>query len=135
MPVMPEHVWSFRAKPLRAIDGDTCEVLLDRGYLDQSIKRIRLAGVNAAELYGATPEAAEAARCYVEQWLGIGPESQPEIGWEWPVLVVTEKTKAAQQVVMSFERFVGWLYWRPTGQCLNQALVDDGVAVKVGDWT
>lgn len=42
--------YDWPANFVRAIDGDTIEVVLDRGFHDHSFKRLRLAGIDTPEL-------------------------------------------------------------------------------------
>lgn len=47
---------NFPAKIIRAIDGDTVEVLVDLGLSVFHLTRIRLAGINAPELKSSDPD-------------------------------------------------------------------------------
>ena len=58
------RLWHYRAVVRRVIDGDTIEVLLDKGFGNMKIERLRLAGVDTPELRPrkGTPEDRERER-------------------------------------------------------------------------
>lgn len=107
----PAQLWVYRAKPLRVIDGDTCEMLIDCGFRNQRSERLRLLGVD-------TPERSEpgwaAAKAYAERWLAAAGEG-------WSLVVETQQAD-------SFGRYLA-LVWRADGRCLNADLLEAGLAV------
>jgi endonuclease YncB( thermonuclease family) len=115
MPSAPVRGWAWaRARPVRVIDGDTLDVELDRGFQDRSVRRLRLAALNAPER--DTPEGV-AATAFVAEWLRACPTDQ-----EWPLAVVTVA------VDKYGGRYDAWVYRRVDGDCLNQALIRSGHA-------
>ena len=44
------RLWHYRAYCTRVVDGDTIEVVIDRGYNNFQMERLRLAGINTPEL-------------------------------------------------------------------------------------
>lgn len=44
------RLWHYRAYCTRVIDGDTIEVILDRGYNNYQTERLRLHGIDTPEL-------------------------------------------------------------------------------------
>lgn len=49
---------AYRAVCKRVVDGDTLDVLLDKGLRDYDYERLRLSGVDAPEIYGV-PEGSD----------------------------------------------------------------------------
>lgn len=45
----PVHSWTWFVEILRWVDGDTVDVVMDRGFGDRSERRLRLLGVNTPE--------------------------------------------------------------------------------------
>lgn len=90
-------LWTYRARPLHVIDGDTIYVTVDHGMRIQSVQSLRLNGVDCPEIYGGTEEekaAGRAARAFVVDWLAAVPQV------DWPLFIQTEKDK------QSFNRYV-----------------------------
>jgi len=58
------RLWHYRAFVLRVVDGDTLDMVVDKGFGDFSKQRIRLFGVNTPELHPrkGTPEQREAEK-------------------------------------------------------------------------
>lgn len=116
MPLPPLHGWSWpRARLVRVVDGDTLDVLLDRGFLDTSVRRLRLVAVNAPERDTAEGQAAVA---FVARWLAEAGDG------EWPLAVVTLATDKYGG------RWDAWVYRHSDGDCLNQALIREGHATR-----
>lgn len=99
-------LWWYRATPVRPIDGDTIEVVLDHGCSIRSSQRIRLLDVHAPERnQPGGPEATHEAAA----WLST------RAGWlSWPLLVHTAKDR------QSFNRYVADVYDAGTGDHLNE---------------
>jgi len=76
--------WTYRARCLRVIDGDTLSVALDLGFDVYKTETLRLAGLDAPERN--TPEGKD-VKAKVEAWLRSVGEIIP-----WPLLVSTAKT-------------------------------------------
>lgn len=67
-----EWKWLWKAKVVRVIDGDTIEVMADRGYGDYRKMRLRLKDINTPELTDKDPVVrakAVAAKEYLESLL------------------------------------------------------------------
>jgi micrococcal nuclease len=107
----PTQLWVFRARPIRAVDGDTVDVEVDGGFGNRRVERLRLLGVDTPER--GQPGYREATE-HVACWLGSDSD--------WPLLIETEKSDA-------FGRYLA-LVWRASdGQCLNDDLIESGHAV------
>ena len=105
-------MWTYRARLVRAIDGDTIEVLLDLGFDVTITAAVRVAGVDTPELRGGTPASRELGReaaAFTERWCGGQGD--------WPLTVVTSKDR-------SFARYVGAV--GKGGDDLAGALIADG---------
>lgn len=73
--------WEWPCAILEVTDGDSITVLIDRGFEDQSIRKIRLYGVDTAEIHN-TPEGSAVyergmdQKFFVEQWLDGMPAEE-----------------------------------------------------------
>lgn len=112
-------IWTYRARFVRAVDGDTIEILVDLGLRVSSTIRVRVADINAPELRGAEKELGKAARDWVRDFLSA--DGQGEKGW---LVIRTRKDKR------SFNRYVADV-WRADGENLQAATVEAGHAVWV----
>lgn len=59
----------FNVRKFRVIDGDSVEVEMDLGCKLYQTKTVRLAGVDAPEMHGATKGFGEKVRGLVDRWL------------------------------------------------------------------
>lgn len=64
--------WSVTATPVRTIDGDTFIATMEVWPGITVKETIRVLGVNAPEMRGATREAAVKSRTFVAHWLNQG---------------------------------------------------------------
>lgn len=92
------HLWRFRAKPLRVIDGDSLICLLDLGCHARYEARIRIADFDAPE-WNAEGGAAATHRL-------ITAMNRLIPSWEWPLRVVSRQRETIVSEVRSFERYV-----------------------------
>lgn len=114
---MPTHVWVFRARMIRVVDGDTLDLLVDVGMHGQRLERVRLLGVDCPEVRGPTRAAGLAATAYATGWLA---EAWVDPGGMWPLVVVTEKDPD------NFGRYLATVYRVVDGACLNDDLILSG---------
>lgn len=115
---MPGQQWVYRASVTNVVDGDTLDVVIDAGFRATRTERLRLLGVNTPERKGPTRLDGDAARDYVTLWVELA--SDP--GEPWPLLVQTEQSDA-------FGRYLGTVWSRADGRCLNDDLLSTGHAV------
>lgn len=106
---MPEP-FTFPARVLRVIDGDTIDVELDRGWGDTSKRRLRLLGVDAPEVHGASKPAGLVATAYTADWLRDTAEK------EWPYRILSVSLD-------DFGRILGHLWRVSDGRHLNEDLI------------
>jgi len=115
-------MYEYKAKVLRAIDGDTLEVEIDLGFSVTIKERVRLLDVNTPEMHGVLKESEEyqrglAALIYVQAWLGSCYNS---------IIMHTEKSKFAQD---KYGRYLAKIIANDgaiKGQSLNEALKTSG---------
>lgn len=113
---MPDQTWVYRARLERVVDGDTVDVVVDAGFHGFRRERLRLLGVNAPEVHGATKAEGAAATEFTRAWFAT------EAPAEWPLVIQTEKSDA-------FGRFLA-VVWRVSDRsCLNRQLLRAGYAV------
>jgi micrococcal nuclease len=101
-------MWQYRARPIRAIDGDTVAVTIDLGFKVRYETTLRLLDVRAPEMVGADRARGVAAKVECQHWLdaaGVG---------EWPLLVDTFKDKTDK-----YGRFVAVVTRVRDGRSLN----------------
>lgn len=88
-------LYHYRGTVLRVVDGDTVEIAVDCGLRISQVRRIRLLGYDAPELYrGETQEAGRSARDALALLLPVGSR----------VYVATELDRT------SFDRLLGRVY-------------------------
>lgn len=109
------HIWHYRARPTRVVDGDTIDMLVDLGFNVHTRQRIRLMGVDTHEIYGVSHDSEEYQRGmtekqFVEDWL---PEADDG---EWPVFVKTYEGETGK-----YGRYLGEII-RRDGRRLTQDL-------------
>lgn len=104
--------YRYRATATRVVDGDTLEALIDLGFRVSIRLPVRIAGIDAPELRGATKLAGQAARAHLEV-LVLGQ----------PLILESHRDDR------SFERWVCDL-WLPTGESMADRMVADGMAVR-----
>lgn len=80
------------AQVLDVVDGDTLTLHYNLGFRINREARARLAGVNAAEVFGVDPRKAEAVEGrkqaeWIKGWLALGVE---RFAGAWPFLVACE---------------------------------------------
>lgn len=92
--------WVYQAHRDRVVDGDTIDVVVDVGFRMRRTIRLRLAGVDTAEIYGVGKGSAEYAdgmrhKRRVTAWFTTAEYRAREsdsIPDAWPVFVHTSKT-------------------------------------------
>jgi micrococcal nuclease len=116
-PPMPEQAWVFNAHLRKVVDGDTLDAMLDAGLHGYRVARLRILGVNAPEVHGASRPAGLAATAYVVAWLATVPADD-----EWPLRIQTAKSDV-------FGRYLATIWRRYDGACIGTALLASHHAV------
>ena len=111
-------LWTYVARVRRVVDGDTLDVALDLGAGHRSVARLRLRGIDTAELY---TQAGREAKAYVEQALADGPA----------VVIATHRTDTYGRYLADVQYLAGVA--DPTrilkrGRYLNGELLSAGLA-------
>jgi len=117
---MPSQAWVYRARALRAVDGDTLDVELDQGLHTRRLERLRLLGVNAPEVHGPSRDAGLAATAWTRGWLDAAATGAP--GVAWPLLLQTTRSDV-------FGRWLATCWRVGDGACLNDDILAAGMAV------
>lgn len=119
---MPEAVPStFRARVEDVVDGDTLDVVADCGLGVRRAIRLRLDGVDTAEVYGVDEDSREFARgaeqsAFVREWVSDAQAAE-DVG-EWPLAVeVVERGK--------YGRWVSRVRRRSDGEDLTERLREE----------
>jgi micrococcal nuclease len=110
-------LWHYRGSAVRIIDGDTFVLEVDLGFRVFHELSIRIAGIDAPEVTGATKEAGLAATDALHDLIG-----------GLPLYVRTDRDRR------SFARYVGWVYADAGGGELLDvaaAMVAGGFAQRV----
>lgn len=90
---MPELAhWTFPCNVGYIVDGDTIDLMVDMGFRTTREVRVRLNGVDTAEMYGVEQESEEYEtgqehRHFVREWVQQGYTYDDD----WPFVVETEK--------------------------------------------
>jgi len=118
MTAMPSEIFVYRARLVRVVDGDTCDLTVDVGFHMTTTQRFRLLGINTPELHSkdlAERERAVAATQALTSMLSQG-------GGDWPLLVRTQKSDA-------FGRWLAEIWIENNSLHVNDALLAGGFAV------
>lgn len=104
-------------------DGDTVDVLVDQGFDDSTVVRLRLKGINSPELKGETREAGEASRDYLKTLIAKHTNGTQEL------LVRSYKMKKTdRQKKDKYGRYLAVLF--SAGVNLNETMVSAGHAAR-----
>ena len=122
--VDPFSLWTYRARTIRVIDGDTVVLEADVGFGCRYEATVRAAGIDAPELRTASgPAARDALDVLLSRQFGED---------EWPLRVVTRRQ--ADHEARSFARYVATIWvsgpdgtWRDVAE----AMVEQGHARRV----
>ena len=120
MAVEYNTVWMYLAEMMYIVDGDTVDVLIDLGFGVKKKERVRLAGIDTPEMFSVKKDSeeyakGEAARAFVVGWSQICSDL---------IIVKTVKEKG------KYGRYIAEIYNREGDECLNDALVEAGHAVR-----
>jgi len=111
--------WTYRAKPVRVVDGDTIILLIDNGFYNREEHSIRLLGVDTPEIFSGPADErvrGQEAKSKTALWIAEAVENGPE----WPLLIQTEKDK------QTFGRFIAEVWSVASKLSLNAYLKQQG---------
>jgi micrococcal nuclease len=109
------NLYTYRAKAVRCIDGDTVALIVDLGMDVHKAIHVRVAGVDCPEANSPDPavrEAADAATFFTMWWL-------TQRTGKWPLTITTHKDRR------SFTRYIADIY-DEGGHSLADALIENG---------
>lgn len=106
-------LWTYRAKVIRVVDGDTLDVRIDQGFRSWRLERLRLFGIDTPETRGEEREEGLRSKDYVQAWL---EERNND------VIIRTSESD-------SFGRWLAKVY-DEDGFMLNAELLEKGLAEK-----
>lgn len=106
------------------IDGDTLDVTCDLGFQTRRDARIRLYGVNTAEIYGRSSDSEEYKRGiihrdFVAEWTRKRTDAAAGVEREFPFLLLSKKA------IGIYGRYTADLIDRETGESLVDALIQE----------
>lgn len=112
-------MYTYEAKCVRVVDGDTVDLDLDLGFGVHKIDRFRIAGINTPETYGVKKESAEYAA-------GMKAKNRLEqliMGKD--LVVVTNKDKKGK-----YGRYIADILIELTQENVGDMLVNEGLAER-----
>lgn len=116
-------MWTYRAKLMRVVDGDTVDLEVDMGFRMFAQHRFRILGIDTPELRRGTEEQKEAGRAAkkrVEELMKID-DAEARLGNPWDLTVRTEKAD-------SFGRYLAEITLG-SGADLGDTLLAEGHAI------
>lgn len=122
-------LWQYRADVERVVDGDTLDLRIDLGFgviLTGDEARVRLRGIDTAEIFGSPTDSEEYAagqrhKEFVEEWIAQVGEQ------EWLFFIETRKDDERGK----YGRWLAVIKRRNDGAVLNDDLVEEfGDAVR-----
>ena len=126
---LEKSLFIYRARCFRVVDGDTLDLNIDLGMGIHNYQRVRLQGVNTPETYGVKKnseewQAGHKATARVKELLWDGTNSSPKDLW-----ISTHKDKTGK-----YGRYLAtvWFEMNEVLTCLNELLVDEGLAETAG---
>lgn len=129
-------LWNYRAMPdpwsehlNGVVDGDTLDLLVDLGMHTQERLRIRLEGVDTAEVYGVEKESDEFEQGmrhsrYVESWIG---DAVNDYDGNWPLFISTRQDETGK-----YGRLMATVVRRADASVLNGELIAEWPDVDRG---
>lgn len=112
-------MYEYRAQVVEIVDGDTVKLDVDLGFSIRQRMTLRLYGINAPEMVGATRAKGEAARDYLAKLI-------PADSF---VTIRTHKDKSDKYGRILAEIYAPGALTHDTVYSVNQAMIDAGHAV------
>lgn len=114
----------FQARLDRVVDGDTMDLLVDLGFRTRKRVRVRVKGIDTAEIYGVKKGSEEYRRGtqhseFARNWFEENAGDE-----DWPFILATEKDHG------KYGRWPGRIISKSTGHVYNEDVVNEfpGVA-------
>jgi endonuclease YncB( thermonuclease family) len=116
------RLWHYRAFIARVIDGDTVVAIIDKGFTNLKMERLRLAGVDAPEL--RPRKGTDEERIEEKARAKVATERVRELIEGKEVVIQTKKTG-------KFGRWLADIYLPgEPGRTVNQLLLEEGLATE-----
>ena len=115
---MERNWFTFQAQLERVVDGDTVDLMVDLGFRTRKKVRVRIKGIDTAEIYGV-PEGSEEYRRgqthaeFARVWFEENASEE-----DWPFVLVTEKDHG------KYGRWPGRIVSKQTGNVYSEDVVD-----------
>lgn len=119
--------FTFQASVLNVVDGDTLDMRVDLGFRTVKDVRVRLSGVDTAEIYGVDEDSPEHERGmkqtrFVKDWLQ--EHRTVRVTRHWPFVLDTETDTG------KYGRWPGRVIAKDDGSVLNEELIDQWPSVE-----
>lgn len=112
------ELYTYKAKILEVIDGDTLDIVIDLGFEVSYKIRVRLLGVDTPEIHSKDLEIKKSgliSKKFVEDWVGRNPEVI--------VSTVKDKTEKYGRILATIRPLTG-------NDALNDLLIKEKLAVS-----
>jgi len=115
---METNWFTFQARLQRVVDGDTVDLVVDLGFRTRKRVRVRINGIDTAEVYGVPEGSEESQRGqthaeFARSWFAANAGEE-----EWPFILSTEKDHG------KYGRWPGRIVSKQTGNVYNEDVVD-----------
>lgn len=115
---METNWFTFQARLQRVVDGDTVDLVVDLGFRTRKRVRVRIKGIDTAEIYGVPEESEEYRRGqthaeFARDWFAANASEE-----EWPFILSTEKDHG------KYGRWPGRIVSKQTGNVYHEDVVD-----------
>lgn len=115
-------MYEYNGKILKVVDGDTLDISVDLGFSVNTLIRIRLSDINTEEL--TSQDLVKRAKA-VEAKNRVTQLCEEKNGNEVKLLTFKDKKE-------KYGRYLAKIFFKD-GSCLNQMLLDEGLAAKYGE--
>lgn len=110
-----QQYWTYRAKLDRVVDGDTIDLKVDLGFRTYKEVRVRLEGVDTAEIYGVPKGSTEYKKGMEQKQYAMAYLSNHE--GEWPLHFVSKEESG------KYGRWIGDIRAPDQNKTLAEAIV------------
>ena len=116
---MATRWFTFQARLVRVVDGDTVDLLVDLGFRTRKRVRVRIQGIDTAEIYGVEANSTEFQRGqqhadFARTWFEAHAGDEA-----WPFILSTERDTG------KYGRWPGRIVSKETGRDFADALIEE----------
>lgn len=112
-----QTLYRYTARPVRAIDGDTVQVILVLGFNIELTEHVRLFGLNTPELVGADAARGREAKAFTTAWMDLSLK----------LFVQSNRFNEREK----YGRILATVFRDSDPTSLNDALLTAGLAVRM----